>query len=211
MRNDHSIAGTTILQTTLEDADNYSTWKLLHLILDNNVFRYQKTYFKQIRGLAMGNRLSGTLAIICMDKFERNHIYNELEPKIYVRYVDIGTVVKTVSQAHSMLQHMNSKHNTIRFEIELPDNDGFLPILDTRMKINQNGTIERNYTPSQQTKVSRWTSTHTTRVQPRPQLYIMSYAEPTSAQQRNIHSRPLKQLKINWSEMAIQSPSLRPT
>ena len=64
-----------------------------------------------------------------MDKFERNHIYNELEPKIYVRYVDdIGTVVKRVSQAHSMLQHMNSKHNTIRFEIELPDNDGFLPI-----------------------------------------------------------------------------------
>ena len=50
----------------------------------------------------LSNRLSGTLAIICIDKFERNHIYNEVEPKIYVRYVDdIGTVVKTVSQAHS--------------------------------------------------------------------------------------------------------------
>ena len=139
MRKDHSITGTTILQTTIEDADNTrlygwydksidkgshwtlrrfgvqhhrqsdrrpigitppmeDLWELLHLILDNNVFRYQKTFFKQIRGLAMGNPLSGTLAIFCMDKFERNHIYNELEPKIYVRYVDnIGTVVKTVS------------------------------------------------------------------------------------------------------------------
>ena len=38
---------------------------------------------------------------------------------------------------------MNSKHITIIYEIELPDNDGFLPILGTRMKINQNGTIER--------------------------------------------------------------------
>ena len=35
------------------------------------------------------------------------------------------------------------------------------------------------------------------RVQPRSQLYIMSYAEPTSAPQRNINSRPLKQLKVN--------------
>ena len=58
-------------------------WTLDQNFLDNNVFQYQKTYFKQIRGLARGNRLSGTLAIICMDKFERNHIYNELEPKIY--------------------------------------------------------------------------------------------------------------------------------
>ena len=43
----------------------------------------------------MGNRLSGTLAILCMDRFERSHIYN-LQPKpiFYVRYVDdTGTVV----------------------------------------------------------------------------------------------------------------------
>ena len=28
-------------------------------------------YFKQIRGLAMGNRVSGTLAILAMDKLEQ--------------------------------------------------------------------------------------------------------------------------------------------
>ena len=69
------------INTSLEYARGYKLcphglnmedlWELLHLILDNNVFRYQKTYFKQIRGLAMGNRLSVTLANICMDKFER--------------------------------------------------------------------------------------------------------------------------------------------
>ena len=61
------------INTSLEYARGYKLclhglkmedlWELLHLILDNNVFRYQKTYFKQIRGLAMGNRLSGTLAL----------------------------------------------------------------------------------------------------------------------------------------------------
>ena len=53
---------------------NRDLWELLHLLLDNDVFSYNNIFFQQIRGLAMGNRLSGTLAIICMDKFERAHI-----------------------------------------------------------------------------------------------------------------------------------------
>ena len=46
-------------------------------------------FYKQIRGLAMGNRLSGTLAIIRMDRFEQLFIY-PLKPllTIYVRYVE---------------------------------------------------------------------------------------------------------------------------
>ena len=43
----------------------------------------------------MGNRLSGTLAILVMDSFEKQHMYS-LSPKllIYVPYVDdIGSVI----------------------------------------------------------------------------------------------------------------------
>ena len=41
---------------------------LLHLVLENNVFEYPgHGFYEQIRGLAMGNRLSGTLAILAMD------------------------------------------------------------------------------------------------------------------------------------------------
>ena len=46
-------------------------FELLHLLLDNNIFTYRNTTYRQIRGLAMGNRLSGTLAILAMDRFER--------------------------------------------------------------------------------------------------------------------------------------------
>ena len=75
----------------------------------------------------MGNRLSGTLAIICMDRFERLYTYEELKPTIYVRFVnDIGTTVDTIEEAFEILQYMNSKHPTIRFEIELPDADGLI-------------------------------------------------------------------------------------
>ena len=53
------------------------------------MFEYEGLFYQQIRGLAMGNRLSGTLAIICMDRLERKFVYS-LKPKpiFYVRYVD---------------------------------------------------------------------------------------------------------------------------
>ena len=92
----------------------------------------------------MGNRLSGSLAIICMDRFEQSHVYN-LDPKlpIYVRYVDdTGSTVPSVTQANALLKHLNDKHPTIKFELELPDTERFLPILDIKLKIREDGTIE---------------------------------------------------------------------
>ena len=117
--------------------------ELLHLILENNVFEYTgHGVFKQTRGLAMGSRLSGTLAIIAMDRFEQQHVYRPTQPPLYVRYVDdAGTVVKCAGQARGMLNHLNSQHDTIKFELELPSSDGYLPILDTAIKINPDGTL----------------------------------------------------------------------
>ena len=117
--------------------------ELLHLILENNIFEYTgHGFFKQIRGLAMGSRLSGTLAILAMDRFERLHIYPTIQPTLYVRYVDdAGTVVKCTAQAERMLNHLNSRHKSIKFELELPSVDGYLPILDTAIKIKPDGSL----------------------------------------------------------------------
>ena len=57
----------------LHGLETYDLLDLLHLLLDNNVFTYDNCYYKQIRGLAMGNRLSGTLAVLCMDRFKTLH------------------------------------------------------------------------------------------------------------------------------------------
>ena len=122
----------------------YDLFELLHLLLDNNIFTYNNTHYKQIRGLAMGNRLSGTLAILCMDRFERLHIYQQLHPQlsIYVRYVDdVGTVTTDAEQANTILTYLNEQHPTIKFEMELPDNNGYLPILDIKLNIDQDGNI----------------------------------------------------------------------
>ena len=117
--------------------------QLLHLLLDNNVFAYEDVgFFRQIRGLAMGNSLSGTLAILCMDRLEQRVIYKELKPPMYARYIDdIGTVVPSVSAAENILQVLNNSHPTIKFELELPDNEQYLPILDVKIRITDDGSI----------------------------------------------------------------------
>ena len=96
----------------------------------------------------MGGRLSGTLAILVMDRFEQNHIYPQLEPasSVYVRYVDnTSTTANDVSQAQEMLTYLNSRHPTITFDLEVPNTDGFLPILDIMIKINSDGTTSRKH------------------------------------------------------------------
>ena len=124
--------------------------KLSHLVLNHNIFHCEERIFKQIRGLAMGSRMSGTLAIIAMDRFEQLHVYNH--PKLQdlsvyvlqVRYIDdTGTVVANKQQARDILRYLNSQHATIKLELEFPDNEGFLPILDIKLRIEQDGTIQR--------------------------------------------------------------------
>ena len=46
--------------------------------------------------------------------------------------------------AVKMLNFLNSKHPTIQFEMELLDTEGFLPILDIKMNIGDDGRVERN-------------------------------------------------------------------
>ena len=128
----------------LHGLETYDLFELLHLLIDNYIFTYNNTHYKQIRELAMGNRLSGTLAILCMDRFERLHIYQQLHPQltIYVRYVDdVGTVTTDTEQANTILTYLNEQHPTIKFEMELPDNNGYLPILDIKLNIDQDGNI----------------------------------------------------------------------
>ena len=115
--------------TTLEYAQKYDLEcyslelddikTLLELVLKNNIFRYGNQMYQQVQGLAMGGRVSGTLAILVMDRFERNYIYNQLAPTstFYVRYIDdTNTVANNADEALQMLEYINSKHNTIKFD-----------------------------------------------------------------------------------------------
>ena len=94
----------------------------------------------------MGKRLSGTLAIIVMDRFEKRFVYTELQPSpvVFFRYVDdVGTVVSNTQVVQGTLEHLNKKHPTIQFELKTPGENGFPPIPDIKVKIKADGSIER--------------------------------------------------------------------
>ena len=42
-----------------------------------------------------------------------------------------------------MLTYLNDQHNSIKFEMELPDMENFLPILDVRIGIDGYGSVRR--------------------------------------------------------------------
>ena len=100
---------------------------------------------------------SSTLAILCMDRFERLHIYQELHSQltIYIRYIgDISTVTTEIEQASTILTHMSEKVEncrsfaqltmptwtnytwpTIHFEMETPT------LTDTYRSLTSNWTL----------------------------------------------------------------------
>ena len=92
----------------------------------------------------MGNRVSGTLAILAMDKFEQMFVYQELLPLVYVRYVDdVGTVVKNQQEAENTLEYLNSKHPTIKFEMDGFHRKMIFCLLDMAVQIDESRGIFR--------------------------------------------------------------------
>ena len=60
---------------------------------------------------------------------------------------DIGTVVNNPNEAQLLLTYLNSKHPTMKFELELPSDDDYLPILDVQIKLVTDGNLHhRLYT-----------------------------------------------------------------
>ena len=134
----------------------------VHLLL-KNIFEYPAHgVFQQIRGLALGSRFSGTLAIMARDRFERNNTYDTIRPVVYSRYVDdTGTVVGNFPEASQLLETLNSQHDTMKFELELPAADGYLPLLDAALKINQDGSLShRLHTKSEGKQITLHFESH---------------------------------------------------
>ena len=63
---------------------------------------------------------------------------------VYVRCIDdTETVLKSRKNAMDMLTYLNDQHKSIKFEMELPDMENFLPILDARIGIDGDGSVRR--------------------------------------------------------------------
>ena len=83
-----------------------------------------------------------------MDRIENQAIYSDqaLSLPLYYRYIDdCITPASGPDEAIKIQDKLNSQDPSIRFEIELPGEDGFLPFLNTKVKVNESGTVETGW------------------------------------------------------------------
>ncbi|EYC45601.1 hypothetical protein Y032_0422g1193 [Ancylostoma ceylanicum] len=113
-------------------ADDITT--MINSVLSCNVFRFDNKFYEQRRGLAMGNRIAPLLAIIFLDHIEKISLTSGI--LLYKRYIDDVFVIGiTEMDVEAALERLNDFDPRVSFTIERPDGDGYLPFLNTKVKL----------------------------------------------------------------------------
>ncbi|EYC15205.1 hypothetical protein Y032_0037g3382 [Ancylostoma ceylanicum] len=113
-------------------ADDVRT--MINSVLACNVFRFENRFFEQRRGLAMGNRIAPILAIIFLDHIERASLTSGI--LLYKRYIDDVFVIGTTEmEVEATLEKLNTFDPHVSFTIERPDDEGYLPFLNTKIRL----------------------------------------------------------------------------
>nr|CAH8870068.1 unnamed protein product [Trichobilharzia regenti] len=123
-----------------------TTLKELILRCTMNVhFLFNKEYYRQIDGVAMGSPLGPILADFFLAKLENGPlkgVINDMD--FYCRYMDDTFVVmKDENDAMNILDKFNDAHSAINFTIEKESNDS-ISFLDVFMVRREDGTLRRS-------------------------------------------------------------------
>ena len=115
---------------------------LLYLVLTKTCFKFNDRYYEQISGITMGTKCAPSLAIIFMDKFERDFLSKHpLAPLVWWRYIDDIFMIwpYTREELHSFIYGLNNSHPTLRFTHEV--NSTTVSFLDVSITNNNQGEI----------------------------------------------------------------------
>ena len=118
---------------------------ILEVIFANTYFTFNKQNYKQVSGLPMGSSISGLLAITFMNRLENGPL-NNYRVALYRRYVDDCCILTTNrDEAERIRDTMSQQHGRINFDLELPDEDGVLKLLDFSVKVDQEGCAKFDF------------------------------------------------------------------
>ena len=118
--------------------------KLLRKCLQESIFTFNGTLYKQIEGVSMGSPLGPIIANIFMNDFEEKHMEELINKgvKSWDRFVDdTCVIVKFKENADQILNFLNEQHNKIKFTLET-EKDNSLNFLDVKIKRKDNLCLE---------------------------------------------------------------------
>ncbi|XP_046382342.1 uncharacterized protein LOC124153288 [Ischnura elegans] len=117
--------------------------KLADFYLRSTYFLWDREFYQQKDGAAMGSPLSPVVANLYMEHFEEDALASsKLRPSCQIRYVDDTFVIwphgkETLKE---FADHLNSIHPSIQFAMEIEMN-GELPFLDVLVQRGMNGSL----------------------------------------------------------------------
>lgn len=117
--------------------------RLLCFCLANTYFCFDKVFYRQVHGTAMGASVSVTAANLTMEWLENRALASfSPRPRIFLRYVDDCFCVVRRSALASFTAHLNSQEKAIQFTVET-EVDHRLPFLDVLVS-RCDGTLSFN-------------------------------------------------------------------
>ncbi|WKY02527.1 hypothetical protein Q1695_016084 [Nippostrongylus brasiliensis] len=127
--------------------------------LQCNVFRWSNNYYKQVSGLAMGQRLAPVLAIAFMSKIETPVL--ERKPLLYCRYIDDCFIVcATQNEMDLCFELLNNQAESIKLTREKPTGR-WLPYLNVEVGLTGGKFHTRWYRkPSSKNIIVHFRSAH---------------------------------------------------
>ncbi|XP_072406376.1 uncharacterized protein [Chiloscyllium punctatum] len=139
-------------QQNVEPINKDGILKLLDLCLTTH-FTFNTQIYEQINGTPMGSPIFGLIAEAVMQRLEQT-VFPQIQPKLWVRYVDDTFVIIKNTEIENTHQIINATFTGIRFTRE-EEKDNQLPFLDVVVQRTPNGEFT--------TKVYR-KATHTDQV-----------------------------------------------
>ena len=124
---------------------NSDTTRLIEICLKSTFFSFKDEIYEQMCGVAMGYPLSPITANLFMEDFETRAMKSTpLKPKLWKRFVDETFIIwpHGKEKLNTFLQHLNSLSNSIKFTMEIEENDS-LPFFDILIKRNKDGSISQ--------------------------------------------------------------------
>ncbi|CAF1507917.1 unnamed protein product [Didymodactylos carnosus] len=105
--------------------------QLARIVLTENVFIYEDTYYRQVVGGAMGSPFTLTLANIFMWHWERQFVEHQRQKnELYGRYIDdiFFTSDDSIDEINRMLNEANSRHPNIKITSPISNPTSFLDV-----------------------------------------------------------------------------------
>ncbi|XP_055522676.1 uncharacterized protein LOC129716860 [Wyeomyia smithii] len=132
--------------------DKESFVEAVKIVLESTFFVYQGTMYGQTFGVPMGSPLSPVISNVVMEKLEQECIRkleaNQIQMKVYKRYVDDCMCVAGVEHIQMIVDTFNSFHDRLQFTVEM-EVEGKIKFLDMTLE-RENDRIMTAWLPKQQ-------------------------------------------------------------